>query len=88
MCIRDSHNGTFVIVGKKMKHLGIGFTPVNDIICCLIIKGKFFKYTILNIHIPMEESYDTEETFFILLKKTYYTCLRNDVKIVTGDMIP
>ena len=60
------------MVGKKVKHLVIGFTPVNDRICCLRIKGKFFKYSIINIYAPTEEKDDTEkESFYTLLEKTY-----------------
>ena len=78
--------GTGFIVNRKIKHLVIGFTPVNERISCLRIKGKFSNYSIINIHAPTEEKCEEEkDTFYNLLENTYDTCPRYDVKIVIGD---
>ena len=78
--------GTGFIVSKKIKHLVIGFTPVNERISYLRIKGKFFNYSIINIHAPTEEKCEEEkDIFYSRLENTYDTCPRYDVKIVIGD---
>jgi hypothetical protein len=46
--------GTRFIVKNLCKHLVIDFKQVNPKICTLRIKGKFFDYTLINAHVPIE----------------------------------
>jgi hypothetical protein len=46
----------------------------------LRIKGKFFNYTIINVHAPTEVSAEEEkESFYDLLQKTYEESASYDV---------
>jgi hypothetical protein len=55
-CIANKHQlGTGFIIDKKVRHVVIGFTPVNERISCLCVRGKFSNCGIINIHAPTEE---------------------------------
>ena len=58
-----------------------------DLIRRLKVKGKFFNYTIINVHAPTEVSAEEEkDSFYDLLHKTYEQSPSYDVKIVIGDI--
>jgi hypothetical protein len=43
----------------------MGFEPINERICKLRLKGKYYNITIINIHTPTEEKdEDTKERFY------------------------
>jgi len=63
------------------------FKAISKRICTLRLKGKFYNYTIINVHAPTEVFTEEEkESFYDLLQKTYEECPSYNVKIVTGDM--
>jgi exonuclease III len=65
----------------------IGFTPVNERISCLRVRGKFFNCSIINVHAPTEEKPEEGKgAFYEVLEKIYDECPRGDIKIVLGDM--
>jgi len=48
------------------------FKAISTRICTLRIKGKFFIYTIINVHAPTEVSTEEEKgSFYDILQKTY-----------------
>jgi hypothetical protein len=60
---------------------------VDERICCLHIKGKFFNCSLINIYASTEEKCEDEkEAFYTVLEETYDSCPRNYIKIVLGDM--
>jgi hypothetical protein len=64
----------------------INFTPINERFCIVRIKGRFFNYSLINIHAPTNDSEEeAEDQFYEQLKRTYTTCPSNDVKVVMGD---
>ena len=68
-----------------MQNRVIGWQPINERMCKLRIKGRFFNYSIINVHCPHEERPDDEkEAFYAELEQVYDGCSRRDVKIVTG----
>jgi hypothetical protein len=48
--------GTAFLVDSKYNHLVINFTPINERLCTLRIKGRFFNYSLINIHAPTNDS--------------------------------
>jgi exonuclease III len=77
-CSTNKHQlGTRFIIDKKARHMVIGFTPVNERISCLHVRGKFFNCSIINAHAPTEEKPEEEkEAFYEGLEKTYDECPR------------
>ena len=86
-CDRKHLLGVGFVAKKNLKHLVMDFKAISTRICTLRIKGKFYNYTIINVHAPKEVSTEEEkESFYDLLQKTYEECPSYDVKIVVGDM--
>ena len=86
-CDERQHMLGVGFVVKNFKHLVMDFRAISTRICTLRIKGKFFNYTIINVHTPMEVSAEEEkDSFYDLLQKTYEQSPSYDVKIVIGDM--
>jgi hypothetical protein len=51
------------------------------------IKWKFFNYTLINAHAPIEASDEEQkEEFYDALEDVYDRSPKNDVKIVLGEM--
>jgi hypothetical protein len=44
--------GTTFQVDSKINHMVKNFTPINEHLCVIRIKGKFFNYSLVNIHAP------------------------------------
>jgi hypothetical protein len=42
--------GTGFFVDSKVHHLVTNFTPINERLCLLSKKGRFFNYTLINKH--------------------------------------
>jgi hypothetical protein len=52
--------------------LVIDFKPINPRICTLRIKEKFFNYTLINAHAPIEAADEEQkEEFYEALKDAY-----------------
>jgi hypothetical protein len=47
---------TAFLVDSKFNHMVISFTPINELICAYRIKGRFFNYSLINIHAPTNDS--------------------------------
>ena len=79
--------GVGFVVKKIFKHLVMDYKAISTRICTLRIKGKFFNYTIINVHATTEVSTEEEkESFYEHLQKTYDDSLSYDAKIIIGDM--
>ncbi|XP_039435335.1 uncharacterized protein LOC120417383 [Culex pipiens pallens] len=84
---KDKKLGTGFIVRGKMQDRVFGFTAISERMCKLRIRGRFFNYSIINVHCPHEEKTDDEkEAFYATLEEVYDGCPRQDVKIIIGDM--
>jgi exonuclease III len=44
--------GTAILVDSKVNHLVTNFTPINERLCILRIKGRFFNNSLINIQAP------------------------------------
>ena len=63
--------GTGFIVLGRMRERVIGWQPINARMCKLRIKGRFFNYSIINVHCPHEARADNEkEAFYAQLDRS------------------
>ena len=71
-CDERQHTlGVGFVVKKNFKHLVMEFKAISTRIFTLRSKGKFFNYTIINVHAPTEVCAEQErDSFYDLLQKT------------------
>ncbi|XP_039442206.1 uncharacterized protein LOC120422734 [Culex pipiens pallens] len=83
----DKKLGSGFIVRDKMQYRVFGFIAFSERMCELRIRGRFFNYSIINVHCLHEEKTDDEkETFYATLEDVHDGCPRQDVKIIIGDL--
>jgi hypothetical protein len=62
------------------------FTTINERLCVIKIKGRFFNYSLINIHAPTNGSEEeAKDQFYEQLERTYAACPSHDVKLVMED---
>jgi hypothetical protein len=64
------------------------FTPINERLCVIRIKCRFFNYSLINIHAPTNDSEgEAKDQFYEQLEQAYAyaACPSHDVKLVMGD---
>jgi hypothetical protein len=80
--------GTAFLVDSKFNHMVKNFTPINERLCVIRIKGRFFNYSLINIHehTPTNDSgEEAKDQFYEQLERAYAVCPSHDVKLVMGD---
>ena len=83
---RGNYGTGFIVDPKWAKHVS-DWKPINERICVLRVKGKFFNYSIINVYAPHNERpEDEKDSFYRKLEKAYEECPRNDIKIIIGDL--
>ncbi|XP_041781999.1 uncharacterized protein LOC121598784 [Anopheles merus] len=79
--------GTAFMVLGAMQQRVIGWWPINERMCRLRIRGRFFNLSIINVHSPhIGSTYDEKEAFYTQLEREYDRCPKHDVKVVIGDL--
>ena len=80
-------NGTgFVVSNRVLKYVKT-FTPIDDRMCKIRLKGKFYNTTIFSVYAPTEQAdQDTKEQFYAKLHHELETSPGYDVKIICGDL--
>uniref|UniRef100_A0A1Y1LRS9 Endonuclease/exonuclease/phosphatase domain-containing protein n=1 Tax=Photinus pyralis TaxID=7054 RepID=A0A1Y1LRS9_PHOPY len=69
---KDRKLGTGFMVSNKLTTAVTQFTPISDRICCLRLKGKYQKISLINIHAPTaEKEIDDKERFYEVLDNIY-----------------
>ena len=75
-----------MVLGAMQQRM-VGWRPVNERMCRLRIRGRFFNLSIINVHTsPLGSTYDENETIYTQLDKEYDRCPKHDVKFVIGDL--
>jgi exonuclease III len=78
--------GTAFLVDSKFNHMVINFTAFNERLCVIRIKGRFFNYSLINIHAPTNDSEEeAKDQFYEQLERAYAACPSHGVKLVMGD---
>jgi hypothetical protein len=57
--------GAAFLVDSKFNHMVINFTPINERLCVIRIKGKIFNYSHSNIHAPTNDSEEEAKINFM-----------------------
>lgn len=71
--------GVAFIVNQRLKNQVIGFKAVNERICILRIKTKFFNISIINVHAETEDKDEaTKDTLYDKLEHIYDTIPSKD----------
>jgi len=79
--------GTGFMVRKEVEKNIMSFSPINERICILRIKGKFHNITLINVHASTEEKIEEEnDKFYDDLQKTYDRSLKHDAVMILGDL--
>jgi exonuclease III len=77
--------GVAFLVDKNMKQNILDFKPINENICTIRIKSRFFNLYMINVHGPTEEKDElTKNYFYQVLEKTYNAAPRNEIRRVRG----
>jgi hypothetical protein len=64
----------------------INFTPINERLCVIRIKGRFCNYSLINIHAPTNDSEEeAKDQFYEHLERAHVAYPSHDVKLVMGD---
>jgi hypothetical protein len=78
---------TAFLVDLKFNHMVIIFTPINERLYVIRIKGRFFNYSLINIHAPKNDSEEeAKDQLYAQLERAYTVCLSHDVKLVMVDV--
>jgi hypothetical protein len=78
--------GTAFLVYSKFNQMVKNFIPINERLCVVRIKGRFFNYSLINIHAPKNDSEnEAKGQFYDQLDRAYAACSSHDVKLVMGD---
>jgi len=76
---------SFYVSGEFLKYVKY-FKIINERICCLRSKAKWFSYTLINIHAPANKNKkERKEEFCNLLEQNINQIASWDIKIMLGD---
>ena len=75
----------FNVRGEFLKYVK-DFKIINEGICCLRLKAKWFSCTLINVHAPTNEKpEEVKEEFYNLLEKNINQIANSGIKIILGD---
>ena len=84
----DRHRvlGTGLAVGPRLKSVIIDFKAINDRLCTVRMRGKFFNISLINVHAPTEEKkVEEKDLFYGRLTRTIGACPRHNLIIILGE---
>ena len=62
------------------------FKSINERVCCLRLKAKWFSCTLINVHAPTnKKTREIKEDFWNLLEQTISQIPSSDIQIILGD---
>ena len=80
------YGGVGFAINKKILDAVIHFEPINERMCNIRLRGKFYNISLVSIYAPTEESEDEEkDQFYDLLEETVGKLPSYDLKIILGD---
>lgn len=78
--------GTGFMIKQSLKHSLLTYKCINERLCMIRLKGRFFNISIISVHAPTEEKGEEEkDSFYDTLSRMYDNLPRYDVKIILGD---
>jgi len=83
---KQGEHGVGFIVTKKLRNYCMGFDPINERMCKLRIRGKFYNLTLISTYAPTEGAKDeVKEQFYEELNITLEQSSKHDAIIILGD---
>jgi len=83
---KQGEHGVGCIVTKKLQNYCMGFEPINERMCKLRIRGKFYNITLISAYAPTEDAQDeAKEQFYEELNITLEQSSKHDTVIMLGD---
>ena len=83
----EGSKGTGFLISKSIKQSVIDFNAINDRMCSLRLRAKFFNITVFCVYAPTEEAEDEEkDVFYTKLEEEINKVQRHDVKMILGDL--
>jgi len=74
-----------IVHERLLPHVKV-FEPVNDRICYILLKGKFFDIVVISYYDPTEEKEDEKKNkFYEKLEEVYDRLPTHSIKIFLGD---
>lgn len=78
--------GCGFVVGAKLRDHVIRWNPINERLCTIRIKGRFFNVSLICAHAPTEDADEiVKDDFYYKLDVAYNSCPKHDIKIMLGD---
>jgi hypothetical protein len=74
------------MVRKEVEKNIMFFTPINERICMLRLKGKFHNITLINVHALTEEKIEEKDKVYDDLQRTYDRVPKYDTIMILGDL--
>jgi len=75
----------FYVKGEFLMYVK-DFKAINERLCWLRLKAKWFSCTLINVHVPTnEKTEETKEESYNLLEQTISQIASSDIHIVLGD---
>jgi len=72
------------VKGEFLKYVK-DFKTINERLCWLRLKAKWFSCTLINVHAPTNEKTEETKEFYNLLEQTISQITSSDIQIVLGD---
>lgn len=78
--------GCGFVVGAKLRDHVIRWNPINERLCTIRVKGRFFNVSLICAHAPTEDADEiVKDNFYYKLDEAYNNCPKHDIKIMIGD---
>jgi hypothetical protein len=74
----------FYVSGEFLKYVK-DFKIINERICCLRLKAKWFSSMLINVHAPTNKKMGEIKECYNLLEKNINQIARSDIKLILGD---
>ncbi|PSN35771.1 Craniofacial development protein 2 [Blattella germanica] len=79
--------GVGFLIHKSLKSSILQFDPINERLCSLTMKGKFYNTSIICAHAPTEEKEEhIKDQYYDELTRAFKKLNKYDRKIVMGDL--
>jgi len=81
-CKKHEFGCDFYVSGEFFKYVK-DVKIINERICCLRLKAKWFSYPLINVHAPTnEKTEEIKEEFYNLLEQNINQIARSDIKTI------
>lgn len=83
----DTHEfGTGFVIKEGLMSELISFKPINERICSIRLRGKWYNISLIAVHAPTEEAEEgTKDAFYERLEQTVNEIPKEDMMLVLGD---